>query len=250
VPQPPDAGDPLGGRVALVTGAGRRVGRAIALALGARGMHVVVHFNGSRAGADETARLIAAGGGQATVERADLSRVESARDLVDRSVAWRGELAALVNSAAIMLRTPVGETTEADWDAMFALNVRAPYFLSQRAAPALRAARGSIVNIADLAAFERWSTYPVHCISKSGVVVMTELMAKTFAPRIRVNAIAPGAVLLPDDWDEPTRRKFAETTPLKRLGSAGDVAAAVIYLLEQDYTTGETIVVDGGRRLR
>ena len=123
---PPDAVDPLAGRVALVTGAGRRVGRAVALALGARGMHVVVHFNGSRDGADETARLITSRGGQATVEQADLARVEAAHALVDRAVAWRGELAALVNSAAIMLRTPVGETGEADWDTMFAINVRAP----------------------------------------------------------------------------------------------------------------------------
>ena len=109
---------------------------------------------------------------------------------------------------------------------------------------------GAIVNIADLAAFERWSTYAVHCISKAGVVVMTELMAKALAPRIRVNAIAPGAVLLPDDWDEATRKRFAETTPLKRLGSPADVSAAVVYLLENEYLTGETIVVDGGRRIR
>ena len=123
MPLPPDAEDPLAGRVALVTGAGRRVGRAIALALGVRGMQVVVHFNGSRQGADETARLITDAGRQAVVEQADLTSVDAAHDLVDRAVAWRGTLTALVNSAAIMLRTPVGETAASDWDTMFAISV-------------------------------------------------------------------------------------------------------------------------------
>jgi pteridine reductase len=250
VPQPLDAGDALAGRVALVTGAGRRVGRAIALALGARGMHVVVHFNGSRDGAEETARLIGASGGQATVEQADLAQVESAHDLVDRSVAWRGALAALVNSAAIMLRTPVGETTEADWNTMYAINVRAPYFLSQRAAPALAASRGAIVNIADLAAFESWPAYVPHGMTKAAVVQMTRAMARALAPAVRVNAVAPGVVLMPDGWSEEEAEHLRSTTPLHRLGSPEDVAQAVIYLLEAQYVTGEVIRVDGGRHIR
>jgi pteridine reductase len=213
-------------------------------------MHVVVHFNGSRAGADETARLITAGGGQATVERADLSQVKSAHDLVDRSVAWRGELTALVNSAAIMLRTPVGETAEADWDAMFALNVRAPYFLSQHAAPVLAAAQGAIVNIADLAAFESWPAYVPHGMTKAAVVQMTRAMAKALAPGVRVNAVAPGVVLLPDGWSEEGAEHLQSTTPLQRLGSPEDVAQAVIFLLEARYVTGEVIRVDGGRHIR
>jgi pteridine reductase len=213
-------------------------------------MHVVVHFNGSRAGADETARLINAGGGQATVERADLSQVKSAHDLVDRSVAWRGELTALVNSAAIMLRTPVGETAEADWDAMFALNVRAPYFLSQHAAPVLAAAQGAIVNIADLAAFESWPAYVPHGMTKAAVVQMTRAMAKALAPGVRVNAVAPGVVLLPDGWSEEGAEHLQSTTPLQRLGSPEDVAQAVIFLLEARYVTGEVIRVDGGRHIR
>jgi pteridine reductase len=250
VPQPPEAGDPLAGRVALVTGAGRRVGRAIALALGARGMHVVVHFNGSRDGAEETARLISASGGQATVEQADLAQVESAHDLIDRSVAWRGALAALVNSAAIMLRTPVGETTEGDWNTMYAINVRAPYFLSQRAAPALAASRGAIVNIADLAAFESWPAYVPHGMTKAAVVQMTRAMARALAPAVRVNAVAPGVVLMPDGWSEDEAEHLRSTTPLRRLGSPEDVAQAVIFLLEAQYVTGEVIRVDGGRHIR
>jgi len=250
VPPPPDAGDNLTGRVALVTGAGRRVGRAIALALGARGMHVVVHFNGSRTGADETARLITDAGGQAIVEQADLTQVEAANELVDRAIAWRGALSALVNSAAIMLRTPVGETTTPDWDTMFALNVRAPYFLSQRAAPALAASQGSIVNIADLAAFESWPAYVPHGMTKAAVVQMTRAMARALAPGVRVNAVAPGVVLLPEGWSEEEAEHLRSTTPLRRLGSPEDVAQVVVFLLEAQYVTGEVIRVDGGRHIR
>jgi len=250
VPPPPDAGDNLTGRVALVTGAGRRVGRAIALALGARGMHVVVHFNGSRTGADETARLITDAGGQAIVEQADLTQVEAANELVDRAIAWRGALSALVNSAAIMLRTPVGETTAPDWDTMFALNVRAPYFLSQRAAPALAASQGAIVNIADLAAFESWPAYVPHGMTKAAVVQMTRAMARALAPGVRVNAVAPGVVLLPEGWSEEEAEHLRSTTPLRRLGSPEDVAQVVVFLLEAQYVTGEVIRVDGGRHIR
>ena len=246
---PPDA-DALAGRVALVTGAGRRVGRAIALALGARGMHVVVHFNESGRGAEETARLIVKAGGAAIVEQADLADVDAAHALVDRAVAWRGALGALVNSAAIMLRTPIAETTQADWDRMFALNVRSPYFLSQRAAASLAASDGAIVNIADLAAFESWPAYVPHGMTKAAVVQMTRAMAKALAPAVRVNAVAPGVVLLPDGWDEAGAEHLRQTTPLRRLGAPEDVAQAVVYLLEARYVTGEIVRVDGGRHVR
>jgi pteridine reductase len=241
---------PLGGRVALVTGAGRRVGRAIALALGASGMRVVVHYNGSAAGAQETARQIGARGGMATAMRADLSDVVAAERLIDAVVEDQGELAVLVNSAAVMLRTPVGETSAKDWDAMFALNVRAPYFLSQHAAPALRAARGCIVNIADLAAFETWPAYVPHGITKAAVVQMTRGLAHALAPTIRVNAVAPGVVLLPEGWKEADGEHLRATTPLGRLGSPEDVAGAVLYLIGAEFVTGEVITVDGGRHVR
>ena len=249
MPPLPDA-HVLAGRVALVTGAGRRVGRAIALALGARGMPVVVHFNGAREGADETARRIVEAGGTAIVEQGDLTSVDAAHALVDRAVAWRGTLGALVNSAAIMLRTPIAETTQSDWDRMFALNVRAPYFLSQRAAPALAASQGAIVNIADLAAFESWPAYVPHGMTKAAVVQMTRAMARALAPGVRVNAIAPGVVLLPEGWDPEDAEHLRETTPLRRLGAPEDVAHAVEYLLEARYVTGEVVRVDGGRHVR
>ena len=249
MPPPPDA-DALSGRVALVTGAGRRVGRAIALALGAQGMPVIVHYNGSRDGAEETARLIVESGGDAIVEQADLGHVDAAYGLVDRAVAWRGTLGALVNSAAIMLRTPIPDTTQDDWDRMFALNVRAPYFISQRAAPSLAASRGAIVNIADLAAFESWPAYVPHGMTKAAVVQMTRAMAQALAPDVRVNAVAPGVVLLPEGWSDEGARHLQETTPLRRLGAPEDVAQAVVYLLGAQYVTGEVVRVDGGRHVR
>jgi pteridine reductase len=250
VRQPPERGAALVGRVALVTGAGRRVGRAIALALGAQGMRVVVHFNGSREGADETARMIREAGGDASVEQADLSAVGAPEALVDRVVSTHGSLGALVNSAAVMLRTPVGEVRVADWDAMFALNVRAPFFLSQRAAPALAAARGAIVNIADLAAFESWPAYVPHGMTKAAVVQMTHALARALAPGVRVNAVAPGVVLLPENWSAGDAEHLRASTPLARLGAPEDVAQAVLYLLEAEYVTGEVIRVDGGRHIR
>ncbi|HEU4566052.1 MAG TPA: SDR family oxidoreductase, partial [Gemmatimonadaceae bacterium] len=240
----------LAGRVALVTGAGRRVGRALALALGARGMRVAVHYHASRAGADETARRIAAAGSEARVFAADLRDVAACERLVDEVASSFGALDVLVNSAAVMLRTPVGEVTAGQWDDIFALNLRAPFFLARAAARAMGERGGAIVNIADLAGLEVWPGYLPHGASKAGVIYLTRALARTLAPRVRVNAVAPGAVLLPDDWPEESAERLARTTPLQRLGAPEDVAGAVLYLLEADYVTGDTIVVDGGRHVR
>ena len=239
----------LRGRVALVTGAGRRVGRALAVALGAEGMTVAVHYHASDAGARETARTIEGKGGKASLVKADLTGDTAAR-LIDDVVRQFGGLDVLVNSSAVMERTPLGEVTVAQWDAMMALNLRAPFLLSQAAAPHLARARGAIVNIADLAAFETWPAYIPHGISKAGVVYMTRALARTLAPDVRVNGIAPGAVLLPDDWNEDDATKLRDSTPLRRLGSPDDVVGAMLYLLRADYVTGETMIVDGGRHVR
>ena len=241
----------LKGRVALVTGAGRRVGRAIAAALGSRGMHVAVHYNGSVDGAKESAEDIRRSGGDATLFQADLSQPEAPHVLVDEVAATLGRLDVLVNSAAIMQRTPLETVTPAEWDAMFAINSRAPFFASLAARRHLNAVGGgAIVNIADLAGLETWPAYIPHGLSKTVVMQMTRALARTLAPAVRVNAVAPGVILLPDAWQEETGERLRRTTPLKRLGSVNDVVGAVIYLLEADYVTGETIVVDGGRHVR
>ena len=240
----------LRGRVALVTGAGRRVGRALAVGLGEQGMRVAVHYHASDKGARETARLIEEAGGTPWIVAADLTSADAPEKLIGAVLAELGSLDVLVNSSAVMERTPVGEVTAAKWDAMMALNLRAPFLLAQAAAAPLARARGAIVNIADLAAFETWPAYIPHGISKAGVVYMTRALARTLAPNVRVNAVAPGAVLLPEGWTKEDAAKLEESTPLARLGSPSDVVEAVLYLLRADYVTGEILIVDGGRHVR
>lgn len=240
----------LSGRTALVTGAGRRVGQAIALALGARGMKVAVHYNGSAKGAEETVAQLEAEGASGAVFQADLSTADGPRQLIDAVVRSFGGIDVLVNSAAVMERTPFGEVTVEQWDAMMAINLRAPFFVTQAAAPHLKKSSGVVVNIADLAAYETWPAYIPHGISKSGVVHMTRSLARVLAPEVRVNGVAPGTVLLPEDWDKAADERLRQTTPLARTGTPEDVSATVIFLLESDYITGETVIVDGGRHVR
>ncbi|HET7564927.1 MAG TPA: SDR family oxidoreductase [Gemmatimonadaceae bacterium] len=240
----------LRGNVALVTGAGRRVGRAIALALGARGMRVAVHYHASADGAQRAAEEITAAGGDGWPIAADLRDPLAAEPLMQRVAEHFGALDVLVNSAAIMLRTPLDTVTPQQWDEMFAINLRAPFFCARAAATVMGDRGGVIINIADLAGMETWPAYIPHGITKAGVLQMTRALARTLAPHIRVNAIAPGAVLLPESWSAADAERLARTTPLRRLGSPVDVAQAVIYLLEADYVTGETLVVDGGRHVR
>ena len=237
-------------RVALVTGGGIRVGRALALALAEKGVRVAVHYNSSADDAREVASSIEASGGQARTFSADLTRADAPAALVAGVVDAFGGLDILVNSAAVMVRTPFGEVDARRWDDIFALNLRAPFFLAQAAAPHLRRTKGAIVNISDLAAFETWPGYIPHGLTKSGVVHMTKALARVLAPDVRVNAIAPGTVLLPDDWSEKDAEHLNATTPLRREGTPGDVAHALLFLLEADYITGETIIVDGGRSVR
>ena len=234
--------------VALVTGAGKRVGRAIALALGKDGYRVAVHFSASAAGARETVRMIAAAGGQARVFRADLRRPGApARLVADVALAF-GRLDVLVNSAASMKRTPLTKVREAAWDEVFALNLRAPFFCAVAAARVMGRRGGAIVNISDHMGFESWPDFVPHGVSKAGVAAMTHALAAAFAPKIRVNAVAPGFVLAPSGLAAAKARQFARETPLRRLGSPADVANAVRYLVSAPYVTGEVLFVDGGRR--
>jgi pteridine reductase len=213
-------------------------------------MRVAVHYNESVEGARDTAQLIEEGGGMASLVRADLRDVTACEQLIDAIVLEHGELHTLVNSAAVMVRTPIGDVSQEVWDGMFALNVRAPFFLSQHAAQALRMAKGSIVNIADLAAFETWTGYVPHGMTKAAVVQMTRALAHALAPDVRVNGVAPGVVMLPDDFDAEDAVHLRRTTPLQRIGTPEDVAQAVVYLLQADFVTGEVIFVDGGRNVR
>lgn len=242
----------LRGRAALVTGAGRRLGQAIAVALARAGCDVAVHYHRSEAGAGETADAVARAGRRAALVRGDLADAAVARDLAPRSAELLGaRLDIVVSSAAVMVRQPVSEITPESWDATLDLNLRGAFFVAQGAIPLLRAARGKIVFLADVAAFEPWPNYLPHNVSKAGLVMLTQTLARVLAPEIAVNAVAPGPVLLPEDWDQDTRARFAQSTPLARLGHPDDVVAAVRFLLEgTDFVTGTTVVVDGGRLIR
>lgn len=168
-----------------------------------------------------------------------------------RALVTGGGLDILVNSAAIMVRQRIEDVTPESWDATLDLNLRAYFFVAQGALPELRRSRGRIVNLADAAAFEPWPQYVPHCVSKAGVVMLTQGLARALAPEVTVNAVAPGAVLVPDEWDAAAREHVARTTPLGRLGSPEDAVKAVRYLLEGgDYVTGTTLIVDGGRLIR
>ena len=241
----------LAGRVALVTGAGRRLGRAMARALAGRGMTLAIHYHASDRGATELRYEITAAGGRAGCFAADLSDASAARELPRRVAAELGGLDVLVNSAAVMLRIPFEETTPEEYDRVLDLNLRAVFFCTQGAAPALRTARGKVVNMADLSGLEPWPGFAAHSVAKAGVAMLTRVLARALAPEVTVNAIAPGAVLVPEEYDEAERERLARSTPLRRLGAPDDAIAALLYLLEGgDYVTGEVLVVDGGRLLR
>lgn len=236
-------------RVALVTGAGQRVGRAIAAHLAGHQWAVAVHYHASAAGANALVEEIRSGGSEASAFAADLSEPSACDALVSAVQAHFGSIDLLVNSAAGMERTPLGDVTAARFDAIIALNLRAPFLLAQAAARVMSAG-GAIVNIADHMAVEPWPDYSVHGIAKAGVIAMTRHLAAALAPAIRVNAVAPGFVLAPPGMPAERVEAFAAETPLQRIGSPRDVADAVRYLADATFVTGQTLFVDGGRSVR
>ncbi|MBI3790541.1 MAG: SDR family oxidoreductase [Gemmatimonadetes bacterium] len=240
----------LRGRVALVTGAGTRVGRAIATRLGAEGMRVGVHFANSRAGADAAVADVIAAGGEASAFQADLTNPAHVEPLVAAVERHFGALDLLVNSAASMTRTDFGAITAEAFDAIIALNLRAPLLLAQAAARLLERNAGAIVNIGDHMGSEPWRGYVPHGVAKAAVEALTRHLASAMAPRVRVNCVVPGAVLAPEGWGGAHQEAFAAETPLKRLGSPDDVIEAILYLAQAPYVTGEVVRVDGGRHVR
>ena len=212
---------------------------------------MALHYNASKGGAESLREEIVAHGGRASCFQADLADALAARALAERVTAEFGQLDVLVNSAAVMHHVGFEDTTPELYDQVLNLNLRSLFFVSQGAAPFLRRARGKVVNLADLGGLEPWPGYAAHSVSKAGVVMLTRVLARSLAPEVTVNAIAPGSVLVPDDYSEDERRRLAETTPLRRLGQPDDAVQAMLYLLEHgDFVTGDVLVVDGGRVLR
>ncbi len=238
---------PLRGKRALVTGAGQRVGQAIALALGAEGMHVAVHYRESRAGADATAEQIRSSGGLAVTLAADLTSRDAARGLVDRAVAELGGLDLVVASAANFEHVALGDVDDAAWDRSLDLNLASPFALVQRAVPALRASQGSVVFISCSSATVPMRGYLPYVVSKGAVRHLMKTLALELAPDIRVNAVAPGPVMPPPTFDAAAVQRLARAIPLARVGSPHDVARAVVFLASSPYVTGHELAVDGGR---
>ena len=238
-------------RVALVTGSARRIGATIARHLHAHGYRLALHAHHSTEELQALAfDLESERPGSVLAVQADLRDVQALPELVDEVVSHFGRLDALVNNASAFYPTPIGTTTPAQWDELFASNARAPFFLSQAAAPHLKAAHGGIVNIADIHGQVPLANHAVYCMAKAALLMLTKSLATDLAPEVRVNAIAPGAILWPEQGkDAVAQQALLARTPLGRTGTPEDIAGAVAWLLDDasGYVSGQTIRVDGGR---
>lgn len=241
----------LRGRTALVTGAARRVGRAIALALAGRGMDIVIHYKGSAAEVRATAETVEGLGRRAVMVQADLAQPEQVEALADRAIEAFGTIDVLVNSAALFYRTPLEKITRQDWDQFLHVNLVGPFFLARRLGLVMRRrGEGKIVNVADIAGMSLWADFLPYCVSKGALITLTRGLAKVLAPEVQVNAVAPGSVLLPEEYGDKEREAIVRATLLKRIGDPADVATTVLFLLEgSDFITGQVVVVDGGRSI-
>lgn len=237
--------------VVLITGGARRVGAVIARSLHRAGYRVVVHYRHSTdAACALVAELLKSRPNSALAVPADLADLDTLEPLIGQVIEHFGRLDALINNASAFFPTPIGAATPAQWHELFASNAQAPFFLSQVAVPALRERSGAIVNLVDIYAERALADHPIYVMAKAALVAMTRNLALDLAPAIRVNAIAPGAVLWPEDGDPGARADILKRTPLGRAGRPEDVASAALYLLrDAPYVTGQIIRVDGGRVL-
>ncbi len=238
------------GKVALVTGAAKRLGRSIALALAQRGAELVIHYRDSEREAQEVLALIRKAGGKPVAVRGDVSVAVDVECVVETAMRAFGRIEILVNSAAIFYRTPFEKLTEEDWDRFMDVNLKGPFLLCRRVGSImLGQGRGKIVNLADIGGLKVWAEYIPYSVSKAGLIALTKGLAKALAPTVQVNAIAPGAVLLPEETTQEERERAIRRVPLDRLGSPEDIARAVVYLVENDFITGDVLTVDGGQHL-
>ena len=243
----------LHGKCALITGAAHRIGATIARLLHGQGMDILIHYRNSA----DTAQAL-----QAELEQlrpdsvallqADLNDSASYRPLIESALAFRGRLDLLVNNASSFYPTPFESASESEWDDLIGTNLKAPFFLSQAAAPALRQHQGAIINLIDIHAERPLKRYPIYSIAKAGNAMLVKSLARELGPDIRVNGIAPGAILWPEQGLETEiRQEILERTALKRPGNPEDIARTLLFLLrDAPYITGQIIAVDGGRTLQ
>lgn len=239
-------------KVVLITGAAQRIGAQVARTLHGAGMKIVLHYRGSLPAAKALAgELNQVRADSAALLQADLSDPATLAPLVEAAAARWARLDALVNNASTFYPSPIGTVTLPQWHDLMEVNLKAPFFLAQAAAPLLTKSGGCIVNIADIHADRPLKGYPVYCMAKAGLVMMTRALARELGPAVRVNAVAPGAILWPEQGlDEAAQASILTRTALKRQGKPKDIAGAVLFLIrDAEYITGQVLSVDGGRSL-
>ena len=236
---------------ALVTGGGKRIGRAIALTLGRAGANVIVNYNQSREGAQATVREIETLGVRAEALRADVSRPKQVAAMFRAVEKHFGRLDLLVNNAGVFFSRTWDKLEEKDFDRVLGANLKGPFFCAQAAARMMmRQGRGNIINISSLGGLQAWPSYMHYCASKAALISLTRTLAKALAPTIRVNSVAPGSILFPDEERTATIRKMIRNIPLRKAGAAQDIAQTVLFLATQsEFITGQVFVVDGGKSI-
>lgn len=238
---------PFEGRVALVTGAARRIGRSIALKLAAEGADAVVNYRSSKVEAEQVAAEVRASGRRALCWQADVTRRGEVAGMLAEVERAFGRLDILVNNAGMFFAAPFEQLTEEQWDTILDTNLKSQFLCAQAAAPLLkRHGRGAIINLASLGGLLAWPKYTHYCVSKAGVVMLTRCLARALAPEITVNSVAPGTISFPG---VPPDEDYIRRAPLRKMGTAADVADAVAFLAQSEFITGQVIVVDGGRTL-
>ncbi len=235
----------------LITGAAKRIGRALALDLASRGGRIFLHYHRSLVEAKQLQNEIEKKfDSQVILLKADLSKLSQVKKLAQEVWKISKGLDVLINNASTFYPTKVGKLREAQWDDLFAVNAKAPYFLSEALGLKMKQrGRGKIINMADWAAQRTYSDYIPYCASKAALLAVTQGMAKALAPAVQVNAILPGTILWPEGFAKKLQKDFVAKTPLKRIGSLEEIASAVRFLIENDFTTGVFLPIDGGRHL-
>ena len=249
----PGTENSLDSKVALITGGARRIGAAIARTLHAEGMNLIIHYRNSGDNAKTLAdelnqhRL-----GSVALAKADLEKTEDCSRLAQQAIDAFGRIHALINNASAFFPTPLGEISQKHWETLLGVNLKAPFFLSQACAEALTSTQGAIINLTDIYAKRPLPKHLVYSVSKAGLVALTHSLAQELGPDVRVNAIAPGAILWPESGDtQENQEEIIRRTPLGRLGDPGDIAGTVLFLLrDAPFITGQVINVDGGRSAR
>ena len=240
----------ISGKIALVTGGAKRVGKAIVQALAARGCHLIVHYHRSQPQAQETVRALRAAGHRALALQADITKEDQVEAMIEAATAHFGRIDILVNNAALFYRTPVETLTVEDWERVMDVNLTGTFLCAHKIGLRMREwGWGHIINIADVAGERPWADYIPYSVSKACVLTFTQGLAMELAPQVMVNAVIPGPVLFQEDTPGNVRQREIDKTLVKRAGSPQDVAQVVVFVAESDYSTGASFHVDGGRSL-